>query len=215
MNSITQIDTTLLLFINSMHCDFLDHMMWAYTRKTTWIPFYAALVVIAFIHMRHHPRILLLFVLCMAATITVSDQLCGHVIRDAIGRMRPSNPDNPTSELLHLVNGYRSGRFGFPSCHAANTFALVSALHFVFKNRYLNAMMVLWALLNCYTRLYLGVHYPGDIIAGAIVGTLSSCLIFGFIPWNKYNGRLSTRILSVPVAMLLITLAVAPSFYYQ
>lgn len=211
MNYITQIDTELLLLINSLHCNILDKIMLAYTNKMTWIPLYATLIAIAVLNMRHHPRTLIIFILCMAATITVSDQLCGHIIRDAIGRMRPSNPDNPISNLLHIVNNYRSGKFGFPSCHAANTFALATALHFVFKNKSLNAMMVFWALLNCYTRLYLGVHYPGDIVAGAIIGTLSSILIFGFISWE--NKHLNAQHLLWAYTVLMLTILTAPFFY--
>ncbi|MCM1311637.1 MAG: phosphatase PAP2 family protein [Bacteroides sp.] len=211
MNYITQIDTDILLFFNGLHHDCMDNAMLVYTNRLTWIPFYMALVVMTFIRMRHNPRAILLFVLCMAAAITVSDQLCGHIIRNAIGRMRPSNPANPISVLLHIVNGYRSGSFGFPSCHAANTMALASALHFVFRNKWLNAVMAFWVATNCYTRLYLGVHYPGDLLAGAAAGFLVSFLVFGLIPWRKYATPLSRQDLYPPVSVMVLTMAVAPA----
>ena len=88
----------------------------------------------------------------------------------AVERLRPSNPANPISDLVHIVNNYRGGRYGFPSCHASNSFGLAFFLVFLFRKRWLSLFILLWATLNCYTRIYLGVHYPGDLIVGAIIG---------------------------------------------
>lgn len=83
----------------------------------------------------------------------------------------PSNPENPLSEMVHIVGGYRGGSYGFPSCHAANSFALASFLTLLFANRKLSLFIFAWAVLNSYSRVYLGVHYPGDLLVGAIIGT--------------------------------------------
>lgn len=83
----------------------------------------------------------------------------------------PSNPANPLSEMVHIVGGYRGGSYGFPSCHAANSFALASFLILLFANRKLSLFIFAWAVLNSYSRVYLGVHYPGDLLVGAIIGT--------------------------------------------
>lgn len=83
----------------------------------------------------------------------------------------PSNPANPLSEMVHIVGGYRGGSYGFPSCHAANSFALASFLTLLFANRKLSLFIFAWAVLNSYSRVYLGVHYPGDLLVGAIIGT--------------------------------------------
>lgn len=85
--------------------------------------------------------------------------------------LRPSNPENPLSEMVHIVGGYRGGSYGFPSCHAANSFALASFLILLFANRKLSLFIFVWAVLNSYSRVYLGVHYPGDLLVGAIIGT--------------------------------------------
>lgn len=85
--------------------------------------------------------------------------------------VRPSNPANPLSEMVHIVGGYRGGSYGFPSCHAANSFALASFLILLFANRKLSLFIFAWAVLNSYSRVYLGVHYPGDLLVGAIIGT--------------------------------------------
>lgn len=83
----------------------------------------------------------------------------------------PSNPENPLSEMVHIVGGYRGGSYGFSSCHAANSFALASFLILLFANRKLSLFIFAWAVLNSYSRVYLGVHYPGDLLVGAIIGT--------------------------------------------
>lgn len=96
---------------------------------------------------------------------------CATLIRPEVCRLRPSNPSNPLSEMVHIVGGYRGGSYGFPSCHAANSFALASFLTLLFANRKLSLFIFAWAVLNSYSRLYLGVHYPGDLLVGAIIGT--------------------------------------------
>lgn len=83
---------------------------------------------------------------------------------------RPANPENPIVDLVHIVNGYRGGSYGFPSCHAANSFGLAMYVIFLFRKRWLSVFIITWAVLNCYTRIYLGVHYPGDLIVGGIIG---------------------------------------------
>lgn len=93
------------------------------------------------------------------------------LIRPEVCRLRPSNPENPLSEMVHIVGGYRGGSYGFPSCHAANSFALASFLTLLFANRKLSLFIFAWAVLNSYSRVYLGVHYPGDLLVGAIIGT--------------------------------------------
>lgn len=102
---------------------------------------------------------------------TIDTQVCATLIRPEVCRLRPSNPANPLSEMVHIVGGYRGGSYGFPSCHAANSFALASFLILLFANRKLSLFIFAWAVLNSYSRVYLGVHYPGDLLVGAIIGT--------------------------------------------
>ena len=81
--------------------------------------------------------------------------------------------------MIHIVNGYRGGRYGFPSCHAANTFGLAFFLVYLFRQRMLSVFILLWALVTCYSRAYLGVHYPGDLLAGALLGFIGASLFYG------------------------------------
>lgn len=180
-------DTNLFLFINRMHNTFFDYFMNTYSGKLVWIPMYAAIL---YVMLRNFSwKVTLLCAIGVALTITFADQVCATWIRPYVERMRPSNLNNPLSEMVHIVNGYRGGRYGFPSCHAANTFGLAFYLFFVFRRRWLTIYMMAWALLTCYSRVYLGVHYPGDLLTGAVVGTIGAYLMYRLFAWTSRYKR--------------------------
>lgn len=167
--AIQNLDASIFLFFNSAHCSFFDSFMSLYSGRFIWIPTYAALL---FVMLRRYP---LAKVLCLlvgiALSITLADQLCASVIRPVFERLRPSNLANPLSEFTHIVNGYRGGSYGFPSCHAANSFALAVFAASMLRQRSFTVFIIIWAVINCYSRIYLGVHYPGDLLVGAIIGS--------------------------------------------
>lgn len=173
---LAELDTQLLLFFNGMHAPFWDYFMTAFTGKVIWVPMYATIIYILF--QNFHWKVVLCYVVAIALTITFADQMCNSIIRPLIGRLRPSHLESPISDLVYIVNGKRGGGFGFPSCHAANSFGLAVFLICLFRKRWLSLFIVLWALTNSYTRLYLGLHYPGDLLAGAIVGGAGGGLLY-------------------------------------
>ena len=163
------IDTYVFLALNGLHAPYFDAFMKLFTGKWIWVPMYAA-VLFAVVR-NYRGRQTLAVLVCVALAITIADQVCATLIRPEVCRLRPSNPENPLSEMVHIVGGYRGGSYGFPSCHAANSFALASFLTLLFANRKLSLFIFAWAVLNSYSRVYLGVHYPGDLLVGAIIGT--------------------------------------------
>lgn len=142
---------------------------------------YAALVYVLFRNLSW--RVALACLVGVALTITFADQIGASVIRPWVERLRPANLENPLSEYVHIVNGYRGGSYGFPSCHAANTFGLTFYLMFLIRRRGFTLFMCAWALLTCYSRSYLGVHYPGDLLAGALLGLCGAALMYGLFRW--------------------------------
>lgn len=174
-----------MLFFNGMHNAFFDKVMWVISSKYFWVPFY---VLLAFYFVRRLGwRRALVCILLIGLVVTLADQTCSHLIRPIVQRMRPSNPDNALSQYIHIVNGYRGGRFGFPSCHAANCFSLAILTAVFMRVRWLTATMFAWAVTVSYSRIYLGVHYPGDLLSGFLVASVYASAIGGL--YIRYSHR--------------------------
>lgn len=172
-------DKTVFLFLNNTHTPFWDHFMWIYTGRLTWVPLIVALL---FVLLRKNWKEATLVVVALALTITLCDQFASTLCKPYFARFRPAQ-DPDFSPLVQIVNGYRGGRYGFISSHAANSFGAVVLLALIFRNRLFTITGLVWAAVNCYSRIYLGVHYPGDILAGTIAGVVIALLIY--IMWKK------------------------------
>jgi len=164
LQNILEIDKELFLFLNSLHNSFWDTIMLMVTRKETWIPFF---VIILFYVIRNYKINALPIVVFLALTILFSDQI-SVLLKDSIQRFRPVH-DPVIGPLVHNV--LRKGSmYGFVSSHAANGFAIFAFTASIFKNRNYWVLLLFWAILFSYSRIYSGVHYPLDILGGAVLG---------------------------------------------
>lgn len=173
---LSDIDARLLLIVNGAHSPFFDSVMWCISGRWIWVPFYAVLAYLLFRRMSWKRASICL--VTIGLIILAADQTCATLIRPEIGRLRPANINNPLSSFVHVVNGYRGGRYGFPSCHAANTFALAVFMSLVIRHKWFTVMMFSWAFVVSYSRMYLGVHYFGDLFCGATIGSLFAVLFY-------------------------------------
>jgi len=196
----------------------LDRFWYAVSAKTTWIPIAIALLM-SFSYGKQDWLIPVFIVVGLALTVTVADQISSSFIKPYFSRFRPSHNDE-ISGLLHFVNNYKAGRYGFVSSHAANAFGVLAFLTPIMRHKISIVVLAVWTCMVSYSRIYLGVHYPGDIIGGALVGFTSGLGVQIAMQWlyfklrNGYNRMLATSGLKLCFNPLYVTIAVIGTAIY-
>ena len=202
-------DNSWLLAINGAHAPWADAFFWQVSQPLTWLPLYLLLIVclcikfrgqrLIFAHSSIRPFAIVAVLLLFALAIGGADLICARLVKPLVARPRPTH-DAEIGALIHLVNGYRGGAYGFCSNHAANTMAAATLFSLIFTYRrpahthlYVTLPMMFWVALNCYSRMYLGVHYPLDIVAGLGVG-----LLMALLAWLPVRRCLAPRADSEP-----------------
>lgn len=179
MDWILDMDRELFLFLNGLNTEWLDPLMMLFTQTQFWVPLYLFLIYLIFKNYGTEGWFVLAGVV---VTILLADQITSALMKPFFARLRPSHEPS-LAGLVHLVDGYAGGRYGFASSHAANTFGTAWFIWKLFGTRYRwIGLMFVWCTLMTYTRVYLGVHYPADVIVGALVGIGS-----GAIGWQVYQ----------------------------
>jgi len=176
---IVGLDKKAFLFLNSKHSPMWDDIMWWFSGTKFWIPLYIALIIaIIYYDLSYRVFITLLFV---AITVLLCDQI-SVLIKNLVERPRPTH-DPEIAHLVHIVNNYRGGKFAFVSSHATNVFGVATFLAHQFRSNKWGILLFSWACIVSYSRIYLGVHYPLDIIFGAILGLLIAIQLYAFKVW--------------------------------
>jgi undecaprenyl-diphosphatase len=170
---IERLDQQLFLFINSLNSPFMDQVMHIISGRLIWVPLYLAILIYLGITYKRKFLIILIFIILAAA---FTDQI-SVLFKNSVQRLRPCH-EPVLQGLVHLFNGECGGQFSFVSSHAANSFdvALLSLLFI--RKRWYTISIISWAAVICYSRVYLGVHYPMDVICGAIQGSLVGWIFY-------------------------------------
>lgn len=180
LEHLLELDKEIFIHLNGYHNPFWDSVMVLITDKLVWLPLYAYLLYLIF---KDYGKEGWIIAAGIILTIVLADQITSSIMKPYFARLRPSH--EPTLQsVIHLVDNYKGGKYGFASSHAANTFGIAAFLFLLFREtRKWIITLFAWAAVVTYSRIYLGVHYPGDILAGAIIGILSAFLGFYFYKW--------------------------------
>jgi undecaprenyl-diphosphatase len=178
-----RLDQQLFLFLNACYSPFWDKVMQAVSGILIWIPLYVAILIYLGIRYKRKFLIVLLFLILAA---TLADQISVHLFKNIFQRLRPCH--EPTLEgLVHLVDGKCGGLYGFVSSHATNSFNVAILSLLLIRKRWFAISIIIWALTVGYSRIYLGVHYPGDVICGSLLGALIGWGIYSlYVITDKY-----------------------------
>ena len=170
---LNDIDTALFLWVNSHHNTVLDWLLWTLSQHWSW-----AIVLLLFfgtVTLRHEPRRWWVVLVSVMLCFLLADQGSG-LIKDWVCRLRPCH----ALDDVRMFRTHCGGQYGFVSSHAANAFAVVAFLWLRYHRRFRigTVMMLVWAMAVCYSRAYLGKHYPGDLLCGAVLGIIVGTLIW-------------------------------------
>jgi len=178
LERILHYERDVFFFLNGSDSIYLDHFMWLFSSKTVWLPL--ALFILFVLCYKKNWKEVLLVLLAIVLVITLCDQFASHLCKPFFARYRPtSHPD--FMEQVETVFGYRSGKYGFISSHAANAFGFATFTAMLFKHKFYGYTIFFWSVATAYTRVYLGVHFISDVVGGALSG-----VFFGFLVYYLY-----------------------------
>lgn len=183
-------DKTLLMVFNGSHCPFVDRLAVTLTCGYMWIPLYIALLLLVINNHKTVAQISLVIGMALLA-IVLSEGMADLIVKPLVARLRPIH-DILMQDSVQVVNNYRAEGYSFFSAHASNTMAVAVFFSLLVKDRLFTCTLIIWALVNCWTRIFLGVHYPSDIIVGVVWGSVS-----GLFAYTIHNKLKDTRRLSV------------------
>jgi undecaprenyl-diphosphatase len=178
METILELDKELFLFLNNLGSTTWDGFWMAYTNKVNWIPFYLLLLFLMF--KKVDKKVLLIIVLSAIAMVAFTDQVT-NLFKDGFERLRPCREES-LSGIMRMVKDY-CGTYGFFSGHSSNSMAVAVFVGLLLRPyyKYLVFILLFWSFLMAYSRVYIGVHYPLDIISGMAFGAISGFLFFKLV----------------------------------
>ena len=208
MEELIHLDKELLLMVNGSDSALLDYIVMTLTNAKTWIPLYLGLFYVVVMTHKPNVREILLILAAAGLCVLLAGTVDDTIVKPLVARWRPTH-DPEIGALVDVVDGYRGGNYGFFSAHASNTFSIALFFSLLMRNRLFTVFMVCWSLTNCWTRLYLGVHYPGDITVGLLWGALVGYGVYRLYCRVTVPVRYEQRLLYVPLGILLLSVVYA------
>jgi len=208
MEELIHLDKELLLMVNGSDSALLDYIVMTLTNAKTWIPLYLGLFYVVVMTYKPNLREILLILAAAGLCVLLAGTVDDTIVKPLVARWRPTH-DPEIGALVDVVDGYRGGNYGFFSAHASNTFSIALFFSLLMRNRLFTVFMVCWSLTNCWTRLYLGVHYPGDITVGLLWGALVGYGVYRLYCRVTVPVRYEQRLLYVPMGILLLSVVYA------
>ncbi len=188
--TVNDIDRSILSVFNDNHSLFFDTLMVTLTSGVTWVPLYVALLYLVIKNNETMEQIVMVMIACTLC-FTITEVVTEVIVKPLIARPRPGS-DPQLIDIVHVVNERRGYDYSFFSAHASNTFGISMFFCLLVRNKVLSSLLITWALVNCYTRLYLAMHYPIDIVVGIVFGSIVGVLVY-IVYWlvskKKGNGQ--------------------------
>lgn len=204
-DKLISLDKELLVFLNNCNSAFCDDFFYIFSGRFIWLLTAAAIIFVIIKTQKSDCWVILLGIVLL---ILLSDQISSGLIKPLVQRLRPTR--EPTLEgLVHIVHNYRAGGFSFVSSHATNGFAFAVFTSLLFRNRLYSAVIFFWAILTAYSRIYLGVHYPLDVLCGTILGIGCGFLVYYLVRWFRpicCKRKISCKNLLIIIAVFLATI---------
>lgn len=200
IDAMDDVDKTLTVALNYDGGQFSDYLWKRLSKNVAWAPMILALSYVLLTCKKQWAEAGL-FLLGLVLVIALSDQVSSSVIKPLVERLRPSH-EPEISNMLHYVGNYRGGRYGFVSSHAANAMGVATYLSLAFRKKWLTVSLLVWSLGVCYSRIYLGVHYVGDIIGGSLIGVTAGIWCYELLLFvinrmhNRSMNQLSERMVA-------------------